>query len=249
MDSAPKATPAPQTMSADVRLFALIPRRPDISVDEFHQHWENIHAPLALKIESLRAYTQNHVVPHRFAGVAPASYDGISEAWFDTIGDDGRPPHHSERTYQEGARRDEARFMDLDNRRYLPTAEHLLTPTPAPAGDVKVLVLIKRTAGWTADDFRSAMTHQIPRAAKLRGAVECRAWCTVLRQAYQQVEPAYDAVAEIGAMDIAALEGWWHGPDAARTLGFGDSASARMSMALLVDPVSFRVRNDHPAGR
>ena len=40
-----------------VKVFALIPRRGDISEQQFHEHWAGPHAQLALRITTLRRVT------------------------------------------------------------------------------------------------------------------------------------------------------------------------------------------------
>ena len=64
-----------------VKIFYLIPKRPDLSDEQFHRHWREVHAPLALRLPGLRRYVQCHVLPETYAGSTP-TYDGVAELWW-----------------------------------------------------------------------------------------------------------------------------------------------------------------------
>jgi len=70
--------------SGGVRVLTLLERRPDLTHEEFLDHWEDVHAPLAQQLPGLRTYSQTEV--HRAArppeepGLIAA--DGIAELTF-----------------------------------------------------------------------------------------------------------------------------------------------------------------------
>src|SRR3546814_6359332 len=43
-----------------IKILATIPRRKDISEQQFHDHWRHPHGPLSKKIACLRGYVQSH---------------------------------------------------------------------------------------------------------------------------------------------------------------------------------------------
>ena len=43
-----------------VKCFALLTKKSGMSDEQFHRHWREVHAPLALRIPSLRRYVQSH---------------------------------------------------------------------------------------------------------------------------------------------------------------------------------------------
>lgn len=68
----------------------LLQKRDDITVEEFQEHWLNVHGPLAAQMKNLRRYEQHAVVDnqHRHPlGAGPIVIDGYSELYFDSYGD------------------------------------------------------------------------------------------------------------------------------------------------------------------
>lgn len=65
----------------------LIRNRDGVDFQEFTQHWKNVHGPLVVKIDGLRAYSQNHVVDRIATGQAIGLHrvDGISQLYFDDV--------------------------------------------------------------------------------------------------------------------------------------------------------------------
>lgn len=66
-----------------VKLVFLMPRRSDLSVEEFSRHWREDHAPIAAAMPGVRKYVQNHATM-ALDGSALA-YDGFAEMWFDDM--------------------------------------------------------------------------------------------------------------------------------------------------------------------
>ena len=65
-----------------VKAITLIKRKAGISREEFVKHYEEVHAPLALKHFSFRRYVRNHIIP---SGVEEPAFDCITEVWFDDM--------------------------------------------------------------------------------------------------------------------------------------------------------------------
>jgi len=68
-----------------VKLIAFLKRRPDLTYEQFVDHWSRVHGPLVVEcLPGLRRYIQNPVV-QRPGREWP--YDGVSELWFDSYDD------------------------------------------------------------------------------------------------------------------------------------------------------------------
>jgi len=64
-----------------IKLIGLLRYRPDLSREDANNYWRTVHGRIALTIEEMGHYTQNHAI-RGTAGRHVAAYDGYSEAWF-----------------------------------------------------------------------------------------------------------------------------------------------------------------------
>jgi uncharacterized protein (TIGR02118 family) len=65
-----------------IKIVMLVRRKDGISREAFREHYENIHAPLAMSVlPTLRAYTRNYPEMH-LVGQEPG-FDAVTELWFD----------------------------------------------------------------------------------------------------------------------------------------------------------------------
>src|SRR5690349_15883411 len=96
---------------AAVKLFGLLPRRPDISREEFQEHWRTVHRELALRIKTVRRYVQLHVTRDHLPGFAPSIYDGVPEVWYDDLSAAFALAHDPD--YTDFAAKDEPNFIDM----------------------------------------------------------------------------------------------------------------------------------------
>ena len=49
-----------------IRRVSILTRKPELSHEEFVDHWENVHGPLALKVPGIRRYVQSHITGQHF---------------------------------------------------------------------------------------------------------------------------------------------------------------------------------------
>jgi uncharacterized protein (TIGR02118 family) len=65
----------------------LIRNRDGVDFAAFSEHWRHVHGPLALRVEAMRAYRQNHILERLPAlqGDRLHRVDGISQLWFDDV--------------------------------------------------------------------------------------------------------------------------------------------------------------------
>ena len=67
-----------------VRAIAILKRRPDLTFQQFVDHWRNVHAPLALQIPGVVKYVQSPSLQRPGATSEPRA-DGLAEIWFESI--------------------------------------------------------------------------------------------------------------------------------------------------------------------
>jgi len=66
-----------------IKVMALIKRKPTVSHEEFVRYYEEVHAPLALKLfPMIKRYVRNHIVAP--LGAPELDFDCITEFWFDS---------------------------------------------------------------------------------------------------------------------------------------------------------------------
>ncbi len=64
-----------------VKRLGFVVRRPDLSNEQFVDHWMNVHAPLCKRLPNLLRYSVHLVDRERFQDFG---YDGFSELWFES---------------------------------------------------------------------------------------------------------------------------------------------------------------------
>jgi uncharacterized protein (TIGR02118 family) len=73
-----------QTTPEMVKAIFIASKMPGLTLDEFFDHWQNVHGPLGSKIPGLRRYVQNHALPEAY-GNRGQTHDGWAEMWFDDL--------------------------------------------------------------------------------------------------------------------------------------------------------------------
>jgi len=106
-----------------IKSVAFIKRKSTITREEFARHYEEVHAPLAIKLfPTIKKYARNHII--RTIGGEEPDFDCISEFWFDdeegiqalfeTLNSDaGKPIHDDEETFMD---RDKTIALIVDER-------------------------------------------------------------------------------------------------------------------------------------
>ena len=195
-----------------IKGYALIPKRPDISLEQFHSHWRGVHADLACRIKALRRYVQSHRIPQDIPGVPHSPYEGAAEIWFDDL-ETGRGLGDNP-DYVNGAYADEPNFIAEEGPSFLMTRENVVVPGPPLSKDatgVKSLFLLKRKPGLSVADFqkhwREVHAPIVPKTPGLRRYVQCH----VAPETYESdTPPVFDGVAELDWASMADFERGWN---------------------------------------
>jgi uncharacterized protein (TIGR02118 family) len=224
-----------------IKAFALLPKKPGISDEQFHRHWREVHAPLARRIPSLKRYVQSHRLPQQIPGFAAPPYEGVAEVWFESL--DAALHMRESPEYREGAFKDEPNFIDPAGLIRLLTRENVVVAGPEIAIDtpgIKGLFLVKRKPGMSVAEFqdywRTRHAPLVPKTPGLRRYVQCH----VLPEMYESdIPPAYDGVAELSWPDLPTFEKSWASPEL-QVEQFNDVRNfvdGQGSMGLLVEEV------------
>jgi hypothetical protein len=156
-----------------IKLFGLVTRRDDLTLEQFSRHWRTVHRQLALRLVApgiMRGYVQNHRRPGIVVPGVRAPCDGSPEVWLDSP--DMLVRLASSPEYLEGAGPDEPNFMQGG-------AANCLAETVVFAGEarasvasrVKALVFFRRGSqlpGNGAAEWGATQSWLMPRAAPLR---------------------------------------------------------------------------------
>ena len=133
-----------------IKTIALITRKEGVTRKEFAQHYEEVHAPLALKhLTTIKRYVRNHVISTLVPSLL--EFDCISEFWFESLEDAMRVQEFSQSEAGQVLRDDEARFMDSSK-----TLSFLVEEKSSDldkSATVKAVALLKRKATLDRDSF------------------------------------------------------------------------------------------------
>ena len=109
-----------------IRLTALLRRNPDLTADEFHAHWREVHAAKILSVPRIREwlvrYEQHDRVPSDAAPwTGSEGFDGMTLQWYESA--DDFMAMISDPDYQRIVGPDEQYLLDLAHSVYLLTEE------------------------------------------------------------------------------------------------------------------------------
>ncbi len=116
---------------ASIKMFCVLPKRHDISDQEFHDHWRHPHGTLATTISTARHYVQSHRVADDVVdAMGRPRYEGVVEVWFDNAADALGMPEHP--MYKKHLAPDEPNFIDMAGIDYVFTDENVIRTAPDP---------------------------------------------------------------------------------------------------------------------
>lgn len=182
--------------------------KPGMSEEEFWNYWLNVHAvEYAAKIPQIKKYLIDTRVPVGADNGEPL-FSGVAEIWLEN--EEEQLASLQSKEFLEGARIDEPRWAAFWRTLVLDTDTHVLLDGPPPAPDsspmVKMLVLVKRKAGMSLDDFRSySLGVDGPLATELPGLRRYEQ-CHVRDSFYAIGESTLDSVSQLWFDDTAAIE-------------------------------------------
>ena len=210
--SAPALAASAVQPTPDVKVFAFIAKRADLTDEQFHAHWREPHGRLAKQVPQIRRYHQNHgigAVP-ALPGLAPTPYLGIATIWVADLvklgaiyGDPGYVEIHA----------DELNLLDRNQLVWLVTREWVVAPGPR-ADDpgfmpIKAQLLLKRRADVPLAEFEAAIGRVAGGARRQTAAIGV-SYALALAEAYPGADrPPFDAVIELSYQDAARFGKAW----------------------------------------
>lgn len=228
-----------------IKCYSLLPKRPDVSTEYFHEHWRTVHADHAKKITTLKRYVQAHRIDASADGLQRSPFEGTAEVWYDDLG--VAVGMADDPNYTENAQPDEPNFIDMKLITFVMTEEQVFEPGPdldVDAPGVKLLVYVKRPAGSSLDDFRAkwlgVASGLLPGAEGVRRSTGALA----LLDTYGGVsrsdelntdEPYYDGAAEFSWEDLDSFRRDWAAEGAAAVSAIGQVSDSARSHGDLVE--------------
>ena len=196
----------------DVKVFAFIAKRADLTDEQFHAHWREPHGRLAKQVPQIRRYHQNHgigAVP-ALPGLAPTPYLGIATIWVADLvklgaiyGDPGYVDVHA----------DELNLLDRNQLIWLVTREWVVAPGPRADDSgfmpIKAQLLLKRRADVPLVEFEAAIARIAQQGRRQTSAIAAT-YSLALADAYAGTDrPPFDAVIELSFENAVRVDKAW----------------------------------------
>jgi hypothetical protein len=189
-----------------MKTLALIARRTDLSRAEFRDHYEDVHAPLAVRtlLEGTTRYVRNHLREELFGRPA---FDVVSGFWYRDAAAAVEILKRTETPVGEAIRQDELTFMDKPANTFFAVEERVVRGAEDRSAPFAAIALVRRPAGEDAARFLAAYEkEEVPR---LLDATRAPAWCLQNRALrFGPHEPAFDAATQLHAAGDAGIAQW-----------------------------------------
>lgn len=189
-----------------MKTLALIARRPDRSRVEFRDHYEQVHAPLAMRtlLEGTTRYVRHHLTKTLFGRPV---FDVVTAFWYRDAAAAAEIMRRTEAPAGEAIRRDELTFMDKPANTFFAVSERVVRGAEDRGAALAAIALVRRPAGEEAAHFvESYERDQVPR---LLDATRAPVWCLQNRALrFGPDEPAFDAVTQLHAAADVGLAQW-----------------------------------------
>jgi uncharacterized protein (TIGR02118 family) len=189
-----------------LKTLALIKRRPDITRDAFREHYEQVHAPLA--IETVMAGTKRYVRNHlRDVLHGEPRFDVVSAFWYQSAESALSILERLTAPVGEAILRDERTFMDKPANGFFAVVEQHEEGDERAEATLRVVVLAAAPGGVDAEPFAAEFEERY--LGPLRDAVRDGSWCLHHRVVpVNRDRPDYDVVTQIHAGSDAGLVEW-----------------------------------------
>jgi hypothetical protein len=214
-----------ENIAVSIKLFGLIPRRPDLTREQFHDHYRHPHGTMGRHMSTMRGYVQSHQIhTDRLIG-DQTRFEAVAEVWLDNERD--AREFRSEPILVKYLIEDEPKFVDMPKLKFLVSREEVLASGPRlnsglSAGDemwspanrplsVKLLHFVSPEGdpkwaqgddidlGFSLGALRHVRCHPIPAfhadATSFRGVHEL--WWPTREAFHRGVEAAPDAFAAL----------------------------------------------------
>jgi hypothetical protein len=189
-----------------MKTIALIARRRDIDRAEFRDHYEEIHAPLAVRtlLEGTTRYVRHHLREELFGR---PTFDVVTGFWYRDAAAAALIMRRTETPVGEAIRRDELTFMDKPANTFFAVTEQTVRGAEDRGAGLALVALVRRPPGQDAAHF--VETYEKDAVPALLDAARAPVWCLQNRALrFGSDEPAFDVVTQIHAAGDAGLTNW-----------------------------------------
>ena len=111
-----------------VKWVLFVRRRAGLTPAQFRDHYETVHAPLAMRLLPIRRYVRNYLLPT--PGMPDPPYDVMTEFWFDSAEEAAAARAWYAADESQTLQRDEMTFMDRDSMIMYDAEERESPPAP-----------------------------------------------------------------------------------------------------------------------
>ena len=111
-----------------VKVLALIPRRPDLTPQQFHDYYRHPHGTMGRNMSTMRRYVQSHQVHTDLLGPGQNRFEAVAELWFDSENDATGFREHP--VIVKYIIDDEPNFTDMSKVQFMITDEEVLYSLP-----------------------------------------------------------------------------------------------------------------------
>jgi uncharacterized protein (TIGR02118 family) len=189
-----------------IKTLAFIKRRADVEREAFRDHYEEIHAPLALPLlDGLVRYVRHHVEAVR---IGEFSFDVLTAFSYRDKAATDRLFARLESEEGRAIREDELTFMDTAANRFFAVSERAWLPSEAAEeGDAHTFVAVSRPAGMSRYDACANLTREY--WPGLLEAVEDPHFA-LSRDCFpvQGDDLVFDSLMQVGARSFSGLDDW-----------------------------------------
>jgi uncharacterized protein (TIGR02118 family) len=136
-----------------IKLVGLLKRKEGMSVEDFQRYWRDVHGPIMARTPGMRRYVQSHALPELYGTALDPAFDGVAEAWFDSL-----------EAYEAARETPEWRAGGPDARNFMVSAGGLVASEVVVVGAyasarerqslVKYMGFLKRLPGMSVEEFQ-----------------------------------------------------------------------------------------------
>jgi len=111
-----------------VKMFGLIPPKPGMTSEEFHDYYRHPHGTIGQNMTTMRGYVQSHQIHTDLLGPGQKQYEAVAEVWLDNENDILN--FRDEPVLVKYLIEDEPKFVDMEKLTFLAASEEVITSGP-----------------------------------------------------------------------------------------------------------------------
>ncbi|MFW2828760.1 EthD domain-containing protein [Sphingomonas sp. ID0503] len=111
-----------------VKMYGLIPPKPGMGLDEFHDYYRHPHGTMGRHLSTMRGYYQNHRIETDRLPAYDAPFEAVAEIWLDNVAD--AVNFREEPVLVKYLIEDEPKFVDMDRLTFFAGVSEVLTSGP-----------------------------------------------------------------------------------------------------------------------